>query len=304
MQEAYEKEKDKEIEVLENSISSTQKLYTAAIEYIKNNWDTLYDELIAWNTQMGTSINKSITESWRAASEAVKQYGGDVEAALNQYGQGSSGSSGGSSGSSNNDIVGDSTTGPSNERIIGDIVSKMEDNAAAWHRASAAEQARLDKENDELGRSLSRYGINAYRKGGVWYFDGGKRLFDYYHAGGIAGSSGSLKQREMIAVLEKGEAILDQPKQNVLMKMIDSVNRLSKGINNNAVASIPRVFSGLSDGITSSLPAGAVTSASAAPSISFGDTIIYGADDSTVKKHQEVNRKLINEVLDIFHLKK
>ena len=304
MQEAYEKEKDKEIEVLEDSISSTQKLYTAAIEYIKNNWNTLYDELIAWNTKMGSSINAEITEAWKAASEAVKQYGGDVEAALNQYGQGSSGSSGGSSGSSNNDIVGDSTTGPSNERIIGDIVSKMEDNAAAWHRASAAEQARLDKENDELGRSLSRYGINAYRKGGVWYFDGGKRLFDYYHAGGIAGSSGSLKQREMIAVLEKGEAILDQPKQNVLMKMIDSVNRLSKGINNNAVASIPRVFSGLSDGITSSLPAGAVTSASAAPSISFGDTIIYGADDSTVKKHQEVNRKLINEVLDIFHLKK
>lgn len=61
MEENYHAEKDGEIKILEDSISSTQKLYDMAIEYIRNNWDTLYSELISWNTEYGTSLNSEIT---------------------------------------------------------------------------------------------------------------------------------------------------------------------------------------------------------------------------------------------------
>lgn len=50
MEESYHEEKDKEIEILEDSISSYQKLYDMAISYIETHWDTLYNELISWNT--------------------------------------------------------------------------------------------------------------------------------------------------------------------------------------------------------------------------------------------------------------
>ena len=46
MADAYEKEKQKEIEILEDSISSAEKIYQLAIDRINNHWDTLYDDLI------------------------------------------------------------------------------------------------------------------------------------------------------------------------------------------------------------------------------------------------------------------
>lgn len=53
MKEMYEAEKDEEIKTLEDTISSYQKLYDMAIDYIENHWDTLYNELIDWNTEYG-----------------------------------------------------------------------------------------------------------------------------------------------------------------------------------------------------------------------------------------------------------
>ena len=53
MADAYEKEKKKEIEVLENTISSEEKLYRLAIERIETQWDTLYQQLLDWNYEYG-----------------------------------------------------------------------------------------------------------------------------------------------------------------------------------------------------------------------------------------------------------
>ena len=61
MQTAYKNEKDAEIKTLEETISSYQKLYDMAIDYIENHWNTLYDELIAWNTEYGSVLNSEIT---------------------------------------------------------------------------------------------------------------------------------------------------------------------------------------------------------------------------------------------------
>lgn len=77
---AYEDEKQTEIEILENSISSTEKIYQLAIQRIQDNWGTLYQELINWNTIAGNDINANITENWNKAAQAVQTYGSYVQA--------------------------------------------------------------------------------------------------------------------------------------------------------------------------------------------------------------------------------
>ena len=209
MQEAYEDQKDKEIEALQDSISSTQKIYDMAIDYIENHWDTLYNDLVSWNYEYGSSLESELTSAWNAALDAAKQYGSYIDA-LNAMG-GSSGNS--SNGSGNSNIVGgiEDGGGYTDEDAIKAIVSQMKRNANAWHNASSSEQKKLDAENARLGAQLAQYGVTAYRdeRSGVWYTSGGRRLFDVYHAGGIVGTDGNLKQKEMMAILEKGEAVLD-----------------------------------------------------------------------------------------------
>ena len=80
MQKSYEDQKDAEIDVLEKSISSQEKLYQKAIAYIRENWNKLYNELIAWNTEYGTVINDDITKSWEEATKAVERYDDAVTA--------------------------------------------------------------------------------------------------------------------------------------------------------------------------------------------------------------------------------
>lgn len=46
MADAYEDEKNKEIEILQDSISSAEKIYQMAIDRIDNHWSTLYDDLL------------------------------------------------------------------------------------------------------------------------------------------------------------------------------------------------------------------------------------------------------------------
>ena len=44
----YEESKKKEIKILEDTISSEEKLYQLAIARIDSNWEGLYDDLIKW----------------------------------------------------------------------------------------------------------------------------------------------------------------------------------------------------------------------------------------------------------------
>ena len=80
MEESYHDEKDKEIKILEDSISSHQKLYDMAISYIESHWDTLYSELISWNTQYGDVLNSDIANAWDNCLAAAQRYGSYVSA--------------------------------------------------------------------------------------------------------------------------------------------------------------------------------------------------------------------------------
>lgn len=107
----------------------------------------------------------------------------------------------------------------------------MKANGAQYRSEDAAGKLRLNKANLALGEQLaSKIGRVVVRgNDGVWYLDkvGGLRLYDTYpystyHTGGIAGDNPTLKQKEIMAKLEKGEAIIPEKQQEGLYEILDA----------------------------------------------------------------------------------
>lgn len=307
MQKAYEEQKNAEIKVLEDSISSYQKLYDMAIAYIQSNWGSLYDELIAWNYQYGDELSSTITTAWENALAAAQRYGSYVNA-LNSIGADIDAANGAGS----NYIVGETTydNSSSNEEMIHAIIKEMYANSQAHHTASKKEKARLDKRNLTLGAMLGQYGVNAYRQNGTWYVDGGALLYEkyrkyIYHTGGIAGDQPTLKQNEILAVLEKGEAVLDAKKEAGLYRIIDFTTALSDKLSKLlTLTDMSRMFGQMQGDVTKAASAFAPINNTQAPSVSFGDVIIYGANEETVEKHREINRQFTNDVIKQLNIKR
>lgn len=307
MQKAYEEQKNAEIKVLEDSISSYQKLYDMAIAYIQSNWGSLYDELIAWNYQYGDELSSTITTAWENALAAAQRYGSYVNA-LNSIGADIDAANGAGS----NYIVGETTydNSSSNEEMIHAIIKEMYANSQAHHTASKEEKARLDKRNLTLGAMLGQYGVNAYRQNGTWYVDGGALLYEkyrkyIYHTGGIAGDQPTLKQNEILAVLERGEAVLDAKKEAGLYRIIDFTTALSDKLSKLlTLTDMSRMFGQMQGDVTKAASAFAPINNTQAPSVSFGDVIIYGANEETVEKHREINRQFTNDVIKQLNIKR
>ena len=313
MSEAYAAEKDEEISVLENSISSTEKLYRMAMDYLENDIGTDYErlknELCQWNYEVGNSLESELVSAWEAATAAAQRYGSYVSA-LNSIDADISAASG----STHNDIVTNSTydTTSTKEDNIHAIIKEMYANSRAHHSADADGKAYLNKRNLTLGAMLAQYGITAVRgNDGVWYVNkvGGELLYEKYkkytyHTGGIAGDEPTLKQNEVMAVLEKGEAVLDKQKERGLYRLIDFATTLADKFGKLVSSSgYNTVFGGAENGMPKSAELAPITE-SQSSSVEFGDVYIYGANDETVEKHREINREFTNRVLEQLKIKR
>lgn len=228
MADAYEKEKQKEIEILEDSISSAEKIYQMAIDRINNHWDTLYDDLINWNYQYGNTVQSELISAWNAASGAVQQYGSYLNAVAATQAQIAAFDA--SSGFTTVGTTGDyDTSGGQTMSRIKEIVAQMKANSQAHHNANTEEKARLNRENLDLGEELQRLIGRTVVRGddGVWYLDkvGGAQLYSTYpystyHTGGIVGDDATPKQDEMFALLKKREAVFTEPQQEVVYRVL------------------------------------------------------------------------------------
>lgn len=234
MADAYEKEKQKEIEILEDTISSEEKLHSLAIDRISNEWDTLYSDLCDWAYNYGNVTIDTLTEAWNAASQAVQQYGSYLNAVAATQSQLSA------IDNSSSNVVGTmgeyDTSGGNIMSEVKTIVAEMKANSAAHHAADTEEKARLNKRNLELGEDLEALIGRTVVRGddGVWYLDkvGGAQLYttypySTYHTGGIVGDQSTPEQDEMFALLEKGEAVLTEPQQKVAYRVLDASETLA-----------------------------------------------------------------------------
>ena len=313
MQEAYEEQKDQEIAALEETISSTQKLYDMAIAYIESHWSTLYQELISWNTQYGSHLNQEISDAWAAALAAAQRYGSYVNA-LNKIDADIEASQNGSG--SNNVTVGDTVTGGdyTNVDMVRAIVTQMKSLSGAWFDEDEAGREKLHEKAAQYAARLPEFGVIArYDDDGWWYIEEdennpsnvGKRLYSVYHKGGVAGDRPTLKQNETMAILQKGEPVLDKKREEGLYKIIDFTEELSRRLGK-AIGTIDTsgLFSGLIGSKMTGLPTSLTPATAGGPQVNFGDVYIYGANDDTVKQHMDVNRKFVNDVLNVLNIRK
>ena len=153
----------------------------------------------------------------------------------------------------------------------------------------------------------------------TWFIDkiGGPLLFDVYkkyrylqgnkyHSGGIVGDTPSLKQNEVLALLEKGEIVLNKQKEQGLYRLIDFTSAVSEKLKNAMSNSINSNMLGLVQNniseLRSKLPNATIRNQSEA--VRFGDVYIYGANEQTVEKHREINRQFANKVLNQLRISK
>lgn len=293
--EAFEDTQDKEEKRLKEELNSAEKLYQAAIERIENGWDTLYRDLLDWNYNYGSTLQKDLIAAWDAAYAAAERYGSFVDAMEGvkehtRLGEASytpqsanvqSAVSRGSATITNytnrmraNSLAWFTAENPSvyaqeNQRLAKEyqqqtgtsltynngswyqsgsttplyqlsrdevghaVVEAMKANSAAWNNSDYNTQMKLAQTNEDLAKRLSSFlGVQITKTpGGVWML-GATPLYDVrkFHSGGIAGGNGTIKQNEIMAILKKGESVLDSKREEALYKTIDFVQILSDKI--------------------------------------------------------------------------
>lgn len=295
MNEAYGKEKDEEIKTLEESISSYQKKYDMAIAYIQEHWDTLLDELLAWNTEYGNDLNSTVIEAWAKALEAAKKYGSYVEAL----------------GKIDDDIEkGDSSNDNSNTTIgkaeydnqytngekVHAIVKQMNANSEAWETADDETRKELAAENERLAQELSKYGVNVSRNSnGEWILKGsGKKLFDVYD---------KYKYNNGIGEDDINDTS-DNAKRNWALVAKDIIRRQTKMSDIKGAVRFGTGSSQLYSNDANAATKYVSTDNSQTVNIVFGDTNITNADQKTVTQHAKVTEDQVNQIAKILGVRR
>ena len=298
MNEAYGKEKDKEIEALEESISSYQKKYDMAIKYIQEHWDTLFDELINWNTEYGNDLNETVVKAWENALEAVKKYGSYVDALEkvdDDIGKNDS------SGDNSNTTIGKTEYDEqyTNGEKVHAIVKQMNANSEAWATADDETRKELAAENERLGRELSKYGVDVYRNNnGEWIVTGtGQKLFDVYdkykYNNGIGETD--IKNEPNKKPYNKAwiaAAIELSKRQAAMFRSSDTSYNSGTGMS--------RLYSNDANAAARYV----TTDNSRTVNIVFGDTNITNADQKTVTQHAKVTEDQVNQIAKILGVRR
>ena len=221
---------------------------------------------MAWNSNYGNVINRDLQSAWDSASMAVQRYSSFLEAVMQTQAQlnaisNNSGSSFGSasSGVNNQDtspnIIGNSgnhNTTPSQTATeaavraeANRIVSQMQANGNRWAATDDPSlRASLANANLQLGAqlqsTLNRAGVpvTVWREeaSGIWWIsqNGNRmRLYDHrFHDGGIVGGNPTIKDNEVLALLENGEAVLTEQQKDNMTEAVKTVNELSSRLSN------------------------------------------------------------------------
>jgi TP901 family phage tail tape measure protein len=215
---AFKDTKDKEIKTIESTVDSEVKLYQLAIDRISFSWGDLYQDLLNWNLTYGDGIQANITNKWEEASNAIGKYGSAVNAL-----------------SSLDSIVSSDSGSSNNTALVKTLVGQMKSNASAWHTSSDSNKQKLSQSNENIARDIEQLlGIKILKgSDGVWYIGsiGGRKLFDTYHQGGVVGDGSNIKQDEVVAILEKGEIVINKSQQSALFKLLEFNRDLYKTIN-------------------------------------------------------------------------
>lgn len=312
MKEAYDAEKDGEIEKLRDSISSQQKIYEMAVDYIRHYWETNWDdlkvELLQWNYDVGNSLQSEIETAWDNCMEYIQNHPLGIDGVLsNQEGQSGQG-----------DIVGASGKYDDEARRYIETagkVTKMKENSAEWGRLNKFDDGHnkeIENRKRELEIENRRYAAQiesilgeklTLGADGWWYLPNGEKLYvkygGKYHTGGFAGEQ-AMKPNERYVKVEDGELILTSDQQDSLAAQLDRIGALSEAFGHSVMDMPVNARSLWPDG--SNAVGGSVsnvTNNARTVEVNFGDTIINGAKQDTLDRHVKVTRDMMNQIGNI-----
>ena len=232
----YTEARQKEIDWLNDYLSDSKKLVADAIARIQadvtTNSNTLYQSLILWNQQYGNSLEAEICDWWKEAIWLAQEYG-SVAAAAQQLGD-----------KQYTYEEKPSYSGSTYTSKEQSAIQQMYANSIRWKETSSAtERAALQAANAAIAEE---FGWTLDTKTGKWFDKYGRWIYENlprYHSGGIIGDNGTLKQNELLAVLEKREIVLDEAKQKRLFELISgaaSVEHAWSGIDKRMIQNFGR----------------------------------------------------------------
>ena len=246
-QEAFEKEKDKEIEAAEDAADAQTEmlrdqldneiaLRQQAINQINRDYQKMLNDIVGYFRDLGYEIDDSLIDKLREGLELVAQFGnyGGADAGISNPG------------------------GMSNE-VLTSLVQQMKNNSTAWHNSDDAEKARLSAENERIAELLKQMGFDIWKDSakGIWYIriDGKDfKLFEYagvYHTGGVAGNVANPKADEIFALLRKGEVVLNEDQQSSLLNIFNNAGKWMQSQMRQTIGSLvgnPRNRAAIDDG--------------------------------------------------------
>ena len=188
------------------------------------------------------------------------------------------------------------------------VVAAMKSNSEAWKTADASQRPQIEQRNEDLAAKLANFlGIPITKtKAGVWML-GDTPLYNVtkFHTGGIAGGVRSIKQSEVLALLQKGEAVLDEKREQGLYKVVDFVQILSdkigKAIDAGRITSILNGTAPIMQNFGTPALAGGIGTMNFSPTI---NVTIAGAGDlneSTARKYGSIAAdKVLEQLKDAF----
>ncbi len=192
--------------------------------------------------------------------------------------------------------------------IISEMYANMNAHGGAFSSTSAANKKALSKRNLELGAMLNDLGVTAYRSEnakdwGTWYTDGGVLLFDkykryIYHDGGIAG------QDEVPAILQKGELVIPKNLVSTVMDTMTTVSKLQSAMAftpRNIGASLIRAFDFAGNKTVNNVTN---NNSSAPVQITFGDTVIHGANGDSLSEYRRVTENLADDLFKRLNIRR
>jgi len=228
--EAFDSAMQDRIDAVKAEVESETELRRRAIALIDQDYQKMMQNVKGYFERLGITIDSELLDKLTQGLNLVSQFGSYTGA---ESGIGASGSF--------------------SPQQIPTLVEQMKRNSQSWHTAKAAgdktEMQRLNDENERIAQMLkTMFGLDIWKNAaqGKWYIRlNGKEmaLFDVYHQGGVVSGYPTKNNKEVMSLLEKGEVVLDDPKQERFISIIENAGKWAQArmasVFSRAVSSLP-----------------------------------------------------------------
>lgn len=219
-QDKFEANIEDQINSIKNQIDTEVDLREQAIAKINADYKKMMEDIKGYFKELGITLDDEIVQKLAEGLKLIDQYG-SYGGAIGNIGSGS---------------IGDATG-----YQLTSLIQQMKNNSSAWWDAKnsgdSQEMSRLVQENERIAQMLKKmFGLDIWKDdSGTWYIrtpSGKQKLFDTYHTGGVVDGYSTANNKEIMALLEKGEVVFNDGQQR---KFVD--------IFKNAAITMQRAFS-------------------------------------------------------------